>query len=177
MIPFSSMRKGIGGAIVALIVVGGTACVSGDVDEEKATDTVPSGITPESATFFIERRHDGTQQALVVRLSSVSLCERAEVPLDHPFVEVELAIPTDAQFAPEDCRLDQTLRCRIRLARTTTPECASAAGTHAGFGHVQIDEITEDVVRGSFVGTSVDSKLDLQGSFVAHRCAGSESCP
>jgi hypothetical protein len=180
MIPFLSMRKGIRRWIVALVVlagIGGTACVSGDVDEEKPVEHVPSGITPESASFHIEARHDTAQQALVVRLSTLSLCNRTEVPLDHPFVELELTAPAGAQFATGDCRLDQTLRCRIRIARTTTPECASAAGTYAAAGHLQIDEITEDVVRGSFVGTSIDSKLDLQGSFVAHRCEGSESCP
>ena len=171
------MRKGIGPSISALIVLGATACISGDVDEEKPIDRVPAGITPESATFHIDRRHDGTQQALVIRLSAISLCEKAQVPLDHPFVELELAIPSDQQFAAEDCRLDQTFRCRIRIARTTTPECASAAGPHASEGHLQIEEITEDVVRGNYVGTSTDSKVDLRGSFVAHLCAGSASCP
>jgi hypothetical protein len=164
-------------ALAVLAGIGATACVSGDVDEEKPVEKVPSGITPESATFHTEPRDEGARQALVVRLSAISLCKRAEVPLDHPFIELELVIPADAQFAAEDCRLDQTLRCRIRIARTTTPECASASGTHASSGNLKIDEITEDVVRGSFVGTSIDSKLDLEGSFVAHRCQGSASCP
>lgn len=169
------MRKGIGTCLFAASIT--AACVSGDVDEEKPTESVPAGINAGDATFHVDRRGDGAQQALLVRLSSVSLCERAEVPLDHPFVELELLIPADGQFAPEDCRLEQTFRCRIRLLRTTAAECASAAGANAAFGHLRIDEITEDTVRGSFDGTSVDSKLDLHGTFVAHRCGGSSSCP
>lgn len=171
------MRIGIGALLFALFS-GSSACISGDIDEEKKTDTLPAGIDGEAATFFIAPRGEGAQQALVVRLSSVSLCERAEVPLDHPFVELELVIPADAQFAPEECRIDQTFRCRVRLQRTTAPECASAAGVAAAFGHVRIDEVTEDVVRGSFVGTSKDSKLDLRGSFVARPCGGGgATCP
>lgn len=173
------MRIGIGASVAALALLASvfTACVSGDVDEEKPTESVPAGINGEDATFHIDRRADGTQQALIVRLSSVSLCDRAEVPLEHPFVELELVISADAQFAPEDCRLDQTLRCRIRLLRTTAAECASSAGPIAAFGHVRIDEITEETVHGAFDGTSADSKLDLHGTFVAHRCSGSASCP
>lgn len=171
------MRKGIGASVSTLIFLGATSCISGDIDEEKPVDRVPAGITPESATFHVDQRHDGTQHALVIRMSSISFCNKAEVPLDHPFVEVELAIPSDHPFAPEDCRLDQTFRCRVRIARTTAPECASVAGTHASEGHVQIEEVTEDLVRGNYVGTSTDSKVDLRGSFVARRCEGSASCP
>jgi hypothetical protein len=182
MIPSLRMRKGIGRSLVVVLALlaastTSTACISGDVDEEKPTETVPAGISPENATFHVTRRDDGAQQALVIRLSSVSLCDRAEVPERHPFVELELVIPADATFAPETCRLDQTFRCRIRLLRTTTPGCASSAGPIAAFGHLQIDEITDDEVFGSFVGTSVDSKIDLHGSFAARRCAGSDSCP
>lgn len=154
-----------------------TSCISGDVDEEKPVETVPAGITPENATFHTARRDDGAKQALVIRLSSTSLCDRAEVPLAHPFVELELVIPADTPFAPETCRLDQTFRCRIRLMRTTTPECASASGPIAASGQLQIDEVTDELVRGTFDGTSIDSKIDLHGSFVARRCQGSASCP
>jgi hypothetical protein len=154
-----------------------SACISGDVDEEKPTESVPAGINPEDATFHIALRNDGAQQALIVRLSGISLCDPAGVPQGHPFVELELVIPADAELAPETCRLDQTFRCRIRLLRTTAPECAGSAGPIAASGHLQIDEITDALVRGSFAGTNRDSKIDLQGSFVARRCAGSASCP
>lgn len=178
------MRVGIGAQLLFLGVFGvfgvsisTAACISGDVDEEKRTETVPAGTDPEAATFHIARRHDGTQQALVIRLSTLSMCDRSEVPQDHPFVEVELVIPSDAAFAPETCRLDQTFRCRIRLARTSAPECRTFSGTYAAFGTVQIDEVTDTLVRGSYVGTSTDSKLDLRGSFSAKPCTGTDGCP
>src|SRR5688500_18212922 len=107
MIPSLRMQQGIGRSLVVLATSLSTACVSGDIDEEKPTETVPAGITPESATFHIARRNDGALQALVVRLSNSSLCDRGEVPQGHQFVELELLIPAEAEFAPETCRLDQ----------------------------------------------------------------------
>lgn len=172
------MRVGIG---ALLFVLGAStpiaACVSGDIDEEKRTETVPADIDPEAATFHVARRSDGAQQALVIRLSTISMCERSEVPKGHSFVELELVVPSDGPFAPENCRLDQTFRCRIRLARTTSGDCASSAAAYAGSGNLQIDEVTDAVIRGSYVGTSRDSKLDLRGSFTAKPCTGSEGCP
>jgi hypothetical protein len=179
MIPSYRMRDGIAALAFAItaLTAASAACVSGDVDEEKRTETVPAGTDPEAATFQITRRHDGTQQALVIRLSTISMCERPEVPQSHQFVELELVIPADGVFEPETCKLDQAFRCRLRLARTTAPECASSAGPIAAFGQVQIDEVTENVVRGSFAGTNPDSKLDLRGSFVAKPCLGTDACP
>jgi hypothetical protein len=173
------MRNGIGATAFAfcLVTAASTACVSGDIDEEKTTESIPAGTDPEAGTFHVARRSDGTQQALVIRLSTISMCERSEVPQSHQFVELELVIPVDAEFMPETCKLDQTFRCRIRLLRTTAPECASSAGPIAAFGHLQIDEVSENVVRGSFVGTNTASKVDLRGSFVAKPCLGADSCP
>lgn len=153
------------------------ACISGDIDEERKTDTVPAGIEPERATFHIERRNDGALQALVIRLSSISMCDRKEVPSGHPFVEVEVQIPADAQFGPETCRIDQTFRCRVHLLQTVGPECNNSSGRVASSGTVTIDEVTETLVRGSFVGLNRDSQIDLSGSFVARPCGGSASCP
>lgn len=174
------MRVGIGGLVCilgALAASAGAACVSGDIDEEKRTETVPAGTDPEAATFHVARRSEGTQQALVIRLSTVSMCERTEVPVSHQFVEIELVISADRAFEPETCKLDQTSRCRIRLLRTTSPECGSASGPIAAFGQVQIDEVSENIVRGSFEGTSRDSKLDLRGTFAARPCTGTAGCP
>lgn len=175
------MRNGIG---ALLFVLGFAAplgcisgCISGDVDEEPKTRTVPEGTDPESASFQIVRRNDGTHQALVIRLSTISMCERTAVPVDHAFVELELVIAVDAQFTPETCKLDQSQRCRIRLLRTTAPECANTGGPIAGFGRLTIDEVTDEIVRGSYEGWNRDSKIDLRGTFVARPCTGSAACP
>lgn len=138
---------------------------------------MPADVEPDDATFRIVPRNEPTQQVLVIRMSSIPMCEPADVPHGHPFVEIELVLPPDGQPIVESCRLDQTFRCRIRLMRTTAPECAASSGRIASSGHVQIDEVTADAIHGSFVGTNVDSKIDLRGSFVATQCSGAASCP
>ena len=62
------------------------------------------------------------------------------------------------------------------IALTENPTQNRNAPT-AAFGQVQIDEVSENIVRGSFEGTSRDSKLDLRGTFAARPCTGTAGYP
>lgn len=163
--------------IAALFAVGSAVgCISGDVDEEKPLETAPAGLAPEDATFrWVPLDHE-SKLALEIRLSTIPLCKRNDVPDQHPFVKLEIAVPAGETVAPGTYPLRQDLGTRIRLLRMFGPECASAAGSIAASGFVQLDEVGEDVVRGSYVGTNPDSKIDLRGSFAASHCVGVTTC-
>jgi len=163
--------------IAALIAAGSAvACVSGDVDEERPLQTVPEGIQPGDATFrYVPLEHE-TKIALEIRLSTIPLCRKDDVPDQHPFVKLEIAVPAGTTVEPGTYPLKQDLGTRIRLLRMFGPECASSAGSIAAAGYVVLDEVGDDVVRGSYVGTNPDSKIDLRGSFVATHCAGVATC-
>lgn len=177
MILSSAMRRVLAAFILTLSVSPLSAgCVSGDVDEEKPLETVPEGIHPEDATFrYVPLDHE-SKVALEVRLSTIPLCRRDDVPDGHRFVKLEIAVPVGTTIGPGTYPLKQDLGTRIHLLRMFGPQCASSAGSVAAAGYVLLDEVGDDVVRGSFVGTNPDSKIDLRGEFVATHCAGITTC-
>jgi hypothetical protein len=113
---------------------------------------------------------------LEIHLSKVPLCKRDKVPIGQEFVQLEVVAPDGGEIAPGTYVLEQDAHTRIRLLKMTAPECESSAGSIASSGFVELDEVSEDLIRGRFAGTNPDSKIDLYASFVAAHCGSYVDC-
>jgi hypothetical protein len=81
-------------------------------------------------------------------------------------------VPLSETIGPGTYAIDDQGRGEVSLQRTSGAACSGAAGSGASNGFVTLDEVTPSLVRGSFVGTNADSRIDLRGSFVAKPCLG-----
>jgi hypothetical protein len=161
-------------AVSILLLFSIAACDTAGGDDDRPTQTVPADVRPEDAMFKYAVRNNRLN-VLSVRLSKISLCERNAVPDGHTYVQIEVAVPLGQTVGPGSYTVDGLDVARVTLQSTQGAACSGAAGLGASDGVVTLDEVTPSSVRGSFVGTNADTKLDLRGSFVAAPCPGNPS--
>jgi len=161
------MRRGI----VALVVIAVmSACSSGKDDDDPRT--VPEGITPEDAYFaFKQRITNGTQfRLLEIRLSKANICDRKTVPSETEWVDLNILVPPTSGIPAAIYGAGLDGQAEIVLQTSKSAECQSSQGLGVSRGSITIQEIDATHVKGSFVGTNTDTRLDLKGTFNAKPC-------
>jgi hypothetical protein len=161
------------------MLLGALACVAcygggSGGDGESSARTVPADVEPEDASFKYAVRN-GNENVLTVRLSKISHCSKAAVPDGQEFVRVDVIVSLSETIGPGTYEIGEPERAEVSLQRTSGDACSGASGSGASTGFVRLDEVTPTTVRGSFVGTNADTRLELRGSFVANACSGDPS--
>jgi len=145
-------------------------CGSGSSAETRG---VPSGILPEDATFSYYSV-DADQSQLTIVLSRTNLCKRDAVPAGTDYVSVNVRVAKGARVEPGTYSVE-TGAAQVVLGKTSGTDCQSGVGDGANRGSVVITRVTSSAVEGSFDGLNPDTKIHLQGTFIAKPCPDAAS--
>ncbi len=159
-------------AIVALAGVCVSACSSSSKKDPDDPKTVPEGIGPEDAFFAIKQRfRNGTpEKILAIRMAKANVCDRKAVPNGTEWVDLIVAVPPGSDIPAAVYGVGLDGQADIVLQTAKSAECQSSQGLGASRGSITIQELSANHVKGSFVGSNADTKLDLSGTFLAKKC-------